>query len=58
MNMSYCRFENTVGDLEDCYDHLNDEGLSEHEAKARTRLINLCRDIAAEQEELEKNAEN
>ncbi len=54
-NMAYCRFENTVGDLEDCYDHLNDEDLSEHEAKARIRLINLCIDIAKEQDsELER----
>ncbi len=25
-NMSYCRFENTYGDLRDCYDALQDAG--------------------------------
>lgn len=46
-NMSYCRFRNTVADLRDCLEHLDDtEGLSEGEAKARLRLINVCVDIA------------
>lgn len=45
-NMSYCRFYNTLGDLQDCYDHIDDENLSEEEAKSRARLIKLCRQIA------------
>lgn len=44
-NMSYCRFQNTLQDLRDCEDHLDDR-LSEDEAKARKRLIELCHDIA------------
>jgi hypothetical protein len=40
-NMSYCRFENTAKDLEDCYDHLEDK-LSESEEKAKQRLLELC----------------
>lgn len=44
-NMSYCRFINTLHDLNDCYENM-DEELSEEEAKARKRLIRLCRDIA------------
>lgn len=45
-NMSYCRFHNTLGDLRDCMNHLDDNGLSEAEAKARAALIKLCMRIA------------
>lgn len=46
-NMGYCRFQNTVGDLEDCYDHIHDDldDFSDEEKKARQRLIELCSDI-------------
>jgi hypothetical protein len=43
-NMSYCRFTNTLGDLRDCWDNMDDE-LSEEEGKSRTRLIALCKKI-------------
>ena len=49
MNMSYCRFQNTVTDLQDCYDNWEetaDDDLSEEETRARTRLLKLCREIA------------
>ena len=46
-NMSYCRFENTVKDLQDCADHICDD-LSEDEEKARQRLVRLCRNIIEE----------
>ncbi len=51
-NMSYCRFENTTGDLEDCYNalgdlqDLNDEELSESEKRYAKQLIWLCIAIA------------
>lgn len=45
-NMSYCRFENTYHDLEDCYDHINDlEDLSASEKKYRLWLIEMCQNI-------------
>jgi len=44
--MSYCRFENTLGDLEDCWDAIDDEDLSGTEKRARLRLIELCVKIA------------
>jgi len=47
-NMSYCRFENTLRDLQDCRDameHPSDEA-SESEALARRLLIELCKEIA------------
>ena len=44
-NMSYCRFQNTVSDLRDCSENMDDQ-LSDDEEKARIRLIKLCVDIA------------
>ena len=45
-DMSYCRFQNTVGDLLECQEHINDTDLSEAEEAARLELIRVCRDIA------------
>ena len=53
-NMSYCRFENTLRDLQDCANALvENEGefgdplhdLSREERAAAIRLIALCADI-------------
>lgn len=41
-NMSYCRFQNTLADLSDCYENMEEGDLSEEESKARKRLIRLC----------------
>lgn len=41
-NMSYCRFRNTLSDLKDCLENMDDEYLSQEEEKARKRLIKLC----------------
>ena len=49
-NMGYCRFHNTLQDLRDCQEHIDDD-LSEEEAKERARLIKLCKEIAAEFED-------
>lgn len=32
-NMSYCRFQNTLGDLGDCYENMDDNDLSKDELK-------------------------
>ena len=50
-NMSYCRFQNTLRDLEDCLDALCDiDGnlyeLSKEEARAADSLILVCEEIA------------
>ena len=46
-NMSYCRFTNTLSDLEDCEQALSDgEELSDWEAEAARKLIDLCSTIA------------
>lgn len=49
-NMSYCRFENTVADLDDCYESMSmgDNDLSDTEVKAKKRLIDMCIDIACD----------
>lgn len=44
-NMSYCRFRNTLEDLRECYDNMDDHDLSDEERQARERLIKLCAEI-------------
>ena len=47
-NMNYCKFENTLHDLRDCWNDFEDsqEELSESEKKARKSLVELCKEIA------------
>lgn len=50
-NMGYCRFRNTLNDLRDCQNALNELGdfekeLSEDEAKAAKKLLAVCRELA------------
>jgi len=55
-NMSYCRFQNTNQDLQDCMEHLinfgltgkdeHDENLSRNEFEAACELIEKCREVA------------
>jgi len=44
-NMSYCRFENTSNNLNDCVLHWDDNELSDSEKRARERIIELAREI-------------
>jgi hypothetical protein len=45
--MSYCRFENTLEDLEDCAENMeNPQALNDTEKKARLQLIRVCRNLA------------
>lgn len=44
-NMSYCRFRNTLKDLQDCEEHLGDLDLDEEEEEAAEKLVMLCRKI-------------
>lgn len=45
-NMSYCRFNNTLNDLEDCKEALeNREIESESEKRKAKALIELCQEI-------------
>jgi len=50
-NMSYCRFENTLNDLRDCeeaLENINDEvtEMSSYEKNALPKLIELCKSIS------------
>lgn len=48
-NMSYCRFENTVKDVQDASDNMYlDEDASDEEKEARDEFIELCVNIALE----------
>ena len=49
-NMEYCRFENTLRDLQDCLDHINDDDLAVLEANARLELVEVCKQIVEESE--------
>ena len=53
-NMSYCMFENTESDLQDCYDKLCEsldagedpiKNLSKAEQAAAWNLLELCKDM-------------
>ncbi len=48
MNMSYCRWENTMIALRDCYYTLNDPLDSNTEIESRDEVIELCRSILEE----------
>lgn len=45
-NMSYVRFENTLSDLRDCHEHMDDTDLSDEEERARRSLMVLCLKMA------------
>jgi hypothetical protein len=58
-NMSYCRFQNTLADLRDCYDNMDVDDLSPEEARAQNRLLLLCARIAADyKDEIEEAQRN
>ena len=45
-NMSYCRFENTARDLDDCVDNWElDKNSSNDEIEAKKRIIELAKEI-------------
>lgn len=44
--MSYCRFQNTARDLQDCWEHMDETKLSADERRARRSLVRLCRNIS------------
>ena len=55
-NMSYCRFENTYADLQECYDSLSEAGsikeveenANQYEKKYIRKLVELCKEIVAD----------
>lgn len=51
-NMSYCRFENTYRDMQDIFEHLGDDDLSETECRMRNNIIELCKHIMDEADDI------
>ena len=53
-NMSYCRFENTIHDMRDCEEALNEisgnieELESESEQQCAKKFIAICKRVAAD----------
>ena len=55
-NMSHCRFENTLSDLQDCQSALQENGsikatiedVNQYEKRCVKALVELCRDIFEE----------
>ena len=46
-NMDYCRFQNTVRDMDDCIENIYiKEDMSEEELEARKEFIEKCVEVA------------
>ena len=56
-NMSYCRFENTARDLQDCVNAINRGEiveLNEYEVEGLRNILELCKEILDDQEYIEQ----
>jgi len=51
-NMSYCRFENTLSDLLDCFNNMDSGDLSAREFAKRKQMIKVCMSIACDYADL------
>ena len=62
-NMSYCRFQNTVHDVQDCVWAVEDNvtfaemKLSRDERAAMDRMADLCREFIEQYERMEQHSE-
>ncbi len=56
-NMSYCRFENTARDLQDCLDAIENGEIndlsSQYEVDALEELLEICKNIVTYKDEIE-----
>lgn len=46
-NMSYCRWENTLSDLEDCVESFHEGVANRDEAQARLRMMAVAEELLA-----------
>lgn len=51
-NMSYCRWENTLSDFQDCVENAHDNDLSETEEASRLELIEAAVTLLCERSDL------
>jgi len=49
-NMSYCRFENTMSDLQDCLNNIHKPAENRRDEQARQQMLELFREIAVDWE--------
>ena len=59
--MSYCRFENTVNDMRDCINAIEDretDELSSYEVRALEEFLDLARDITNLEYDIEQILED
>ncbi len=56
-NMSYCRFENTARDLQDCLDAIENGEIndlsSQYEVDGLEELLEICKNIVTYKDEIE-----
>ena len=60
-NMSYCRFENTTSDMEDCVEQLRDrtlDDLNEYEIASLRSFLSLAKEIVDNEDYIEEIIEN
>lgn len=63
-NMSYCRYRNTVEDLQDCSDAMFKEtgvelgGMDQEEFDARNQIIRVCQEIVGNFTEVERDKDD
>ena len=60
-NMSYCRFENTANDLDDCLYAIEDgkyEDLNSYEQGGLSSLLTLCEKVLEYKDEIEETLNN
>ena len=60
-NMSYCRFENTVNDMKDCINAIEDretDELSNYEIQALEEFLDLAREITNLEYDIEQILED
>ena len=56
-NMSYCRFENTTSDMEDCVEQLRDrtlDDLNEYEIASLGSFLSLAKEIVDNEDYIEE----
>lgn len=56
-NMSYCRFENTTKDMQDCINAIEEQetnNLSDYETRALSNFLDLAREITNLEYEIEE----
>ena len=57
-NMSYCRFENTLNDLVDCLDNIQQEAENDRDERARKQMIRLLHENIDFFEDLKRELDN